>query len=157
MKTSKDQLPYEISNRMRQRAIQHFFPNGSLKPVHPGSVLYTDRKGLVAHVSTAQSSGDGGDLRFWYGVRMNHLDAIRKARQAFFVACCFVDGDKFVHFAFPCSASDEDVFICGKQLPSKSKSHFNVELTSSNGTRFFLNLFDGGQSIDASPFATLNT
>jgi hypothetical protein len=147
----EDKMPSQVQRQIRERAVQHFFPNSGLKPLRPGSVLYTNRQGLVAHVSTAQHSG-GGDVRFWYGFRINHLASISKARQAFFVACGFIDDDRCKYFAFPCSANDRGVFICGRPLLSKTgESHFNVELTLSDGV-FLLNLFDGGQPIDASPF-----
>jgi hypothetical protein len=91
---------------MRERAVQHLFPHSDLKPLRAGSVLYTNRQGLVAHVSAAKHSGGGDDIRFWYGFRINHLASISKARQAFFVPCGFIDDERFIYFAFPCSAND---------------------------------------------------
>jgi hypothetical protein len=151
----KEQLSSQAQRQIRERAVQYFFPNSGLKPTSPGSVLYRNREGLVAHVSTAQHSGDG-DVRFWYGFRMNHLASISKARQAFFVARGFIDKDRCMYFSFPCSANDQgETFICGRPLLSKTgKSHFNVELTQS-GNGFLLNIFDGGELINATPFAVL--
>ena len=152
----KDQLPTEVQRRMRERAVQHLFPSGNLNPLRHGSVLYTNRQGLVAHVSAAQHSGGGNDIRFWYVFRRNHLPAIGEARQAFFVPCGFLEGgsERFIYFAFPCSVNDQDAFICRRPLLSISASHFNVELTFSDGI-FLLHLGDGGQPIDASPFVAL--
>jgi hypothetical protein len=155
-KKSKDQLPYEVQSKIRERAVRHFFPTDNLKPLNPGSVLYTDRKGLVAYVTTAGNSGRN-DIKFWYGLRKNHLESITKARQAFFVACGFIDDNRLYYFSFPCSAynrgaSGLGASICDRPLLSESKEHFNVELTSCDGV-FQLDIYDG-QPMDATPFAT---
>ena len=132
----KDQLPEQTQRRIRDRAVEYFFPNSGLKPLRAGSVLYLNRQGLVAHVSTAQHSNDG-DVRFWYGFRKNHLPSISKAKEAYFVACGHLGIDKIMYFSFPCSANDKCVFICGRQLLSESKENFNVELIFSKDYRFF--------------------
>ena len=146
----KDQLPERTQRRIRERAVRYFFPDKDLRPTRLGSVLYTDRQGLVAHVSTAQHSGHG-DVRFWYGFRKNHLLAISEAKEAYFVACSYIDEHRTMYFSFPCSASDELVFICGKRLVSESKDHFNVELIFSRDNMFFLNVYDG-EPISAKSF-----
>jgi hypothetical protein len=133
----KDQLPERTQRQIRERAIEYFFPHSGLKPLRAGSVLYTNRHGLVAHVSTAQHSG-AGDVRFWYGFRKNHLPCISKAKESYFVACGYLDEDRTIYFSFPCSADDKGVFICGRQLLSESKDHFNIELTFSHDNMFFL-------------------
>jgi hypothetical protein len=138
----KDQLPEPTQRRIRGRAVQYFFPDSGLKPLRAGSVLFTNRQGLVAHVSTAQRSG-AGDVRFWYGFRKNHLPSISKAKEAYFVACCYLDEDRTMYFSFPCSANDKGAFICGRQLLSESKDHFNVELIFSEENMFYLNTYNG--------------
>lgn len=142
----KDQLSEPTQRRIRGRAAQYLFPDSGLKPLYAGSVLFTNGQGLVAHVSTAQHSG-AGDLRFWYGFRKNHLSSISKAKEAYFVACCYLDEDRTRYFSFPCSANDKGVFICGRQLLSESKDHFNIEIFYKDN-KFYLNTYNG-DPIDA--------
>lgn len=146
----KDQLPKQTQGQIRERAVRYFFLDSDLKPICAGSVLYTNRRGLVAHVSTAQHSGPG-DVRFWYGFRKNHLLSISKAKEAYFVACGFLNKDRTIYFSFPCLADDKNVFLCGRQLLSESKDHFNIELTLSKDKTFLLNVYNG-EPINANPF-----
>jgi hypothetical protein len=145
---AKNQLSEQNQRKIRDKAVLYFFPDGQLKPLRAGSVLYTNRQGLVAHVSTAQCSGN--DIRFWYGFRKNHLASIAQANEAYFVACCYLNDDRIMYFSFPCAVVDDSVFICEKKLLSESKEHFHVELFFKENS-FFLNVFDG-EPVDASNF-----